>query len=366
MDDTIGNLSSQEDMMNSTLKQLSESILQQAAIAINSITVPHFNGLPNEDVHEFLKQFKFQTATLSEQHRCQALNKSLQGAAMTWAKANIKEALRTSDWKTIKNMMIDRFGPADRRLRYKEKLSQLQFDDKKSTLTAYVENYLSLYKMAHETHSEPDAIQALRWNLPDKVIRGLNLIDDSWANYRTSDRLYSLVKRYEQNVLPFEKTSGSPSISLDAETVKSMILEFKETISKQLKKTKDEITNDNQRLAIMNHQQLLIPPNEESDTHERPTYQNRNYVTNRYGRNSNFNNPYDGYNNSDYSEDEEFECEPRNFFNSIGSDPQHKQLKVYDPASAYFTRFGKPLNHCRYCQGAHFNRHCPMIASDLE
>lgn len=374
-DDTM-NQSRINDLMNSTLQQLSDSISQQASIAINSIPIPEFRGLPSEDIHEFLKKFKFHTSTLSEEHRCQALNKALKDSAMTWAKVNLKDLLRQSDWKSIKNQLIDRFGSGDRRIRYMEKLSTLKFDAKKSTLISYVETFLTIYKKAFTGQSESDAIQSLRINLPDGVVKGLNQLDDEWVNFSQTTQLYDLVKRYERNIMPYETRESESNNSINADTLKSMLMEFKESITQQLDKRQNgESKSDNQQLAIIANQKPSRPLDHKRYQYQRPRYQNRNYGQQNYRRPS-----YQGRNH--YQDRNNYQ--PRRQFNTgtpgdskpllhqsrlaIAGQPvnQGSEQNLVNPSASYYAKFGKPPAPCKYCHGDHLHRHCPLLQDDLK
>lgn len=304
------------EMMNSTLQKLGESIVQQSAVSINSIQVSEFSGLPNEDVHQFLREFKLQTLSLSESHKCQALTKSLKGAAFIWAKANIKELLATSDWKGIKTAIVNRYSPFDKTMRYRQKLNQLKFDSKTCTLMAFVETYVTTYQKTFPNQSAHDIIQSIRWELPNNIIKGLNQIDDKWITYDSLSELYSLVERYERNILPFE-SFDKPS-NLDKEEFKKMLNEFRESIMTAIQNKPEHSSNDSKQLAIVKQEQskYIDSNNNLQQQSQRPNNEN---VAQAY----------------------------------------------QDPTETYYAKFGKPHIPCIYCQGNHLIRHCPMIMPDL-
>lgn len=242
-----------QDIINSTFTKLSESLIQQAALSINSIQVPEFKGLPDEDIHDFISDFELSTLALSSEHRCLAINKSLKDAALIWAKSTIKELLTEGDWDQIKKLLIDRFGPADRKLHYKEKLSQMKYESGKTTLIAYVELFLSNYKKAYVKYSPNDSIHALRCNLPDRIIKGLNSLDDTWTSMEDEGKFTNLVQRFENNILVFEKKDEIPSPTLNVDVIKNMFEEFKAELIKDQKKTEEQ-KKENQGLSVIKHQ----------------------------------------------------------------------------------------------------------------
>lgn len=221
------------EVMNQTFHRLSESIAQQSAFSINAINLPEFSGGPKEDIHQFLKEFKAQTSTLSDEHKCRSLAKVLRGPAAIWAKSNIKELLLHNNWKEVKAAMVSRYSLLDKQARYRQRLNQLAFNDKAYTLLSYVETYVSVYKKAFPTHRPCDIVQQIRWSLPDKIIYGLNLIDDKWVKYDSLPMLYDIVQRYEKNIIPFESQQESEGNALNAEAIQNMLREFKESIIKE-------------------------------------------------------------------------------------------------------------------------------------
>lgn len=304
------------DMMNSTLQKLGESIFQQSSISINSIQVSEFNGSPGEDVHQFLQEFKLQTLSLSDAHKCQALPKALKGSAFIWAKANIKELISASDWKGIKEAMINRYSPLDKKMRYRQKLNELKFNDKVYTPVSFIETYVATYQKAYPNQPANDIIQSLRWELPNHIIKGLNRIDDKWISYDSPSRLYDLVGRYERNILPFETPEASST--LHKEDIKNMFNEFRESIMTAIQKNPEDIVDYSNQVALVKHEQSK-------------------YI---------------------------------NVNNCIQQQSQHltndSSVQVYqDPTEAYYKRFGKPCIPCIYCQGNHLIRHCPMTMPNL-
>lgn len=375
MSEDTFNASRINDLMNATLQQLSESISHQASISINSIQIPEFRGLPSEDIHAFLKRFKFATSTLSEEHRCQALNKALKDAAMIWAKANLKEFLRQADWSSIKHLLIERFGTGDRRIRYMEKLSNLKFDPKQSTLLSHVENYLATHSKAFSGQSESDAIQSLRINLPDQVVKGLNQLNDKWIDFRQASELYDLIKRYERNIMPYESRETENN-SITAEALKNMLTEFKDSITKQWdQKRIAEVKTENQQLAVISSQKPSRPLDHKRYQYQRPRYQNKGFGQPRFRKQN--------YQDRNRYQDRNYNTNKRHFHVGTSRDSKpllgQAQLAIEDqqrnrgaekdnndPSAAYYAKFGKPPYPCKYCNGNHLQRHCPTIQDDLK
>lgn len=237
--------------LNETLQKLSASINQQAAASINSIIVPEFRGLPEEDLDDFLKRFKMATLTLSDEYRCLALNKALKGAALIWAKANVKELITTANWSAIKTALYDRFGSPDRILRYREKLARLKFIEGESTLMSYIESYAAIYRKAYKEYKDAELILSLRLNFPDKIVRGLNGLNDSWTEIQTMKDFMELIKRYELKILPYETKTDSDGNSLTKENILSMFNEFRDAINEDLKKQKESLKPEIEALAAI-------------------------------------------------------------------------------------------------------------------
>lgn len=58
---------------------------------MNLIEVPEFKGVPNEDIDEFLCEFKRVTSSFSAEQKCNALKRALRGDAERFAKTYMKE-----------------------------------------------------------------------------------------------------------------------------------------------------------------------------------------------------------------------------------------------------------------------------------
>lgn len=371
------------DLMNTTLQKLGESISHQSAVSINTIQVPEFNGYPNEDIHDFLKKFKLQTLTLSDKYRCQTLVRSLKGSASTWAKTNIKGLINIGDWKGIKSALINRYEPLDKQIRYRQKLSELKFDDKTFTISAYVETYIATHLKAFPNQSDNDAIQSLRWNLPDHIIKGLNQMDDGWVKYETIPKLYDLTQRYERNILPFEPSQETESNSLNAETLKKLLTEFKESISSTIQKKAEDNEQNSKQLALITNHRPSRPVNEDKYRYQVPKHHQSNYNQRaangrNYNQRQNYGKNYRNYNanykpayqrpnfptkrTNNYQPTRQVKIEANT---QSGNRSTRAQEEFHDPARAYYEKFGKPPGPCKHCQGNHLNRHCPLTMPDL-
>lgn len=344
-------MSEQSTQDPSLYKLLSETISQHYSSSINSINVPEFSGLPKEDLHRFLDKFKGATIGLSDELRCQALKKSLQGTAKIWAKSHIKELINQGNWKTIKDLLVDRFGEPDRTLQYRIKLNRMCYNEAEITLQGYVEAFVACYKKAYVDHNEIDAIQTLQVNLPPRIIGHLNYLDDKWTEYQKLDDLYKLIKKLETKILPYEIKPSSNQDQL-SETIQNALKEFRDSVT-ELKKARSAITEkpDKKEIALL----------------ERRDSPNGKPWTQHYQQNSS---PYKrNYNNRQiYTSPRRFGSSSPNPTKRVkfqddlvssdmeGSSVQHKQQEL---DKLYVANYGKPPRPCDLCGGMHFHRHCP-------
>lgn len=227
--------------LNETLQKLSASINQQAAASINSIIVPEFRGLPDEDVYKFIKRFKMATLALTDEYRCLALNKALKGAALTWAKATIKGLIIESNWSAIKTALYERFGSPYRFLAYREQLSKMEFIEGQSTLLAYVELFVVTHKKAYKERDESDVILELRLNLPDKIVGGLNGLNDKWTELKNVSDFMDLAKRYESKFMSYDIKDELNVNSLTKDTLSTMFGEFRHEINDDIRKHSESL-----------------------------------------------------------------------------------------------------------------------------
>lgn len=366
------------DLANATFAKLSESIIQQNALSINSVVVPEFNGHPSEDAIEFVTKFKLTTLGFSDTHKCLLINRALKESAYIWAQSSIKEELIKSDWQVVEKKFIERFGPIDKKLYYLEKMKQSMFEPDRTTLISYVERYLSLYKKAYVTYQVNDAIYSLRCNLPDSIIKGLNSLDDNWINYDNFESLLSLVSRYERNILAFDKKDPQ-SQTVSPDTIKNMIEDLKSKFLEE-HKIKKEPEENPKGLAVISHQTPSKPIEESKfqyiqpqTSQDRPNYKRAFKSYNRYHMFGSPDRTYKQNYNSLPKPDSG--KRPRNDErvreNSVESSRQKEQSqhrynqRQQDKVNAYYAKYGSSYSECRYCKGKHLNRHCPLLKEDL-
>lgn len=333
-----------ESLLDSTLSKLGESIARQAASSINSLLLPEFKGLPSEDVEEFIFKFKMATLTLSDDLKCMALNKALTGSAYIWAKNNIKDKMANGQWEEIKRELINRFGPHDREVSYRKRLNEMKFEENRTTLMSYVEAFIDSYKKAYASANDKDITKALRINLPDKIIKGLNYLDHKWTDYESLSDVTTLIKRFEEKIMPFDHKEGTDTKSLTAEQLLSALKEFKEAIRTEVKK---ELSTAEKPHALNTISHDHNPP-----SNGFPNGSNRN--NNRYIRNDKrkYQSLQDQYQDQSRNYDKRTKVE----YAKTKALEESKKAKIM-----YEQRFGKLPGSCWTCEGDHFNRHCPFI-----
>lgn len=338
-----------------TLLKLAESINQYAATSLSTIQIPEFKGMPDEDIHVFMRKFKLSTLTLNDRLKCLALQKALSGAAHIWAKTSIKSMLNDGNWLGAKKALIGRFSAPDRDLRNKEKLSKLKYDKNKGTLVSYVEEYADCYRKAHNKASDTDIIQNLRLNLPHDIIRHLNLLSDDWVSSKSLPDFLSLIKRLETKILPFktdEERSRDKSTSTE---VLKMLKELQETLKSRPDKVEQVETKAIAAFETNPSNQREFPANQGGKVNDQMNFRDQfNHQTGWRGQQQRFNNgrqrPYLRQNdNPRYS----FQAPKNNNFRQ--PKPEEDKRKA-----TYESKFGIPPGPCQLCQGYHFNRHCPL------
>lgn len=335
-----------DSQLNSTLQRLDSTLEQQTATAISGLRLPSFSGLADEDIYDFIGQFKATTFALSEKHRCLALNRCLTGVANTWAKSNIKKHIINGEWKPIKAALIQRFGPADITVKNREILSNMKFEEAQNqTLIGYVEKYMAQYSKAYKSHEPADAIISLRLNLPANLIRSLNLLDDNWSTYTNNEQLFKLIKRYEDHIKPYEKPEEKPMAVLDQEGIKGLLTELRKEITNQL--------HSKELLGAINAaQQTSKPLNQDKYRyHTKPNNPTKPYLGKRSWQSPNkpryhsnqitrYKQPrYDGSN------------KPEHQVKPVEIEENHRQIN-YDSNR-------KPPGPCYFCKEDHWNRDCP-------
>lgn len=245
-------------LSEATFNKLADSINQFAASAITSVSVPEFGGSPNEDVKSFLRKFKLATISFSVELRCLALNKALIGAARTWAKANIKDLIRSGDWTAIKKLMVERFGSPNQEIRHHEKLAKLKFDPSRGTVTSFIEEFSECYRRVHEAASDMDIITAVKLKLPDKVLKNLYILDGKWIKFQTLDEMFMLVKRLEHEIVPYEVAESDKDEKIDVSSIHKVLKELRQVVESQKQVQAIEAKRDEPKitgiaLAAINH-----------------------------------------------------------------------------------------------------------------
>lgn len=337
-------LGSSSNISDSTLLKLAESMQQQSASLLTTVNPPEFRGSINEDFEEWLREFKQSTLTFNDNLRCLALQKALFGAARNWLKTDTeaKKAIATGQWKTIKNLLKNRWLKPNRDELNHERLSQLRFDSKKDALTSFVELYYNCFKKAHKNASDNDIIMGLKMKLPNNMIRYLNLLNDNWSETQDIAEIYKLTRKVEANILPYEDKDSSLD-KPDINTLVATIKELKDTMTKNAKETEAVIAAIRQEKRPSGRGPY--PEKNESEQFKRTSsgdYRGRSGILPAMGNRSveeyTYKRPrYDdarrGYANGEYNQIQQ----------------------------AYWQKHGRPPGPCQVCrEGYHFNKHCPF------
>lgn len=340
------------NLAETTIQRLSDSISQYAASAINTVAIPPFQGLPNEDIHDFLRKFKLATITFTPELRCMALNRAFSGAAHTWAKA-IKDKISNGDWKGVKDAMIERFAAPNREMRYREKLSLMKYEPSKETLTSYIEGFVDCHRKAYKHPSDNDVIMGLKVNLPHSIIRSLNMLSDTWTESNNLEVLFALVRRLEYKILPYEPVEENDGKRMDINSLSKVLNELKESIQ-AAKAVKSEEKPSAEAIAAIQSQKFAGPQYRErfSQPGQNPQFRRTNWTSNRYGPDRRYQYRREAFrenNNNDY------QPLPR-----MLPPTADKKDPIANPLlSSYEQMYGKLPGPCQLCKGDHFNRHCP-------
>lgn len=326
------------DIHNDTsiLRLLSETISQQCSVSLNNISVPEFSGLPNEDVHSFLKKFKTSTIGLSVELKCQSLRKALKGTAEIWAKCHIKEDILSANWKTIKNKLISRFSDPDRAQNCRRRLNKMTFKDSESTLLGYTEAFIDCYNRAYPGHKPEDAIHAIELNLPTKIIGHLNQLDHDWNEYTDLSQLYSLIRKLETKILPYETKVETPAPSI-VDAVQKMLKEFRDEVVKQKEESQPEVA----QIALLDQ---------------------RNWRNNSSAHQCRLRDDSKRHNNEYHQSGDLSVKKPRLSGDEIDKPGRNKDDKISYLIERYRTKFGNVPGGCFICGQPHWKRHCPLRA----
>lgn len=338
-------------MADESILKLGESIDKYAASALSNVSIPEFKGLPDEDVYEFLSRFKIATIMFTDDTRCLAIYKALSGSAHTWAKQNIKELVKAGKWKDIKKLLVARFSGLDHQLRHQKRLMKMKFDPTKSSLLSYIEEFACAYKKAYTDAKDSDIIKSLSLNLPPKIIRHLNILSDSWTDLDDLKDLYGVARRLEEKILPYELAEESKERASLSELTK-MLKEMQETHKKILEshQTSKEVQVVEAVAAIGK----VSPPKQPTDRQlPYPPKYNNNYRPGR-GR-------YKSYYNNVDSHQSGHPTDQKRLLPSDPVDQTNKNDMSYkDLFAVYEAKYGKLPGPCYYCEGQHFNTHCPL------
>lgn len=346
-----------------TLQKLTDSMNQYAASAVSAMNVPEFSGSLNEDVRGFLRKFKLSTISLTDEMRCLALEKALQGTAYIWAKENIKSLLKAGNWREAKHALKIRFREPNVEFKYHEQLSKLKFDPKVSSLQSYIENYHNCYSRAFNSTQDSSVITALKLNLPNVVQRSFNVLDDSWTEYTSMKELLNLARRAEEKILPFEQQENT-SEKLDVDTLKKLLKDFRDSLVPQKLAEESKIVQEPDKALALIQQ------------HESNTFDPRNYRANynsphefEYRRRAEQYQPrypartrgnYRSAYNYDARQNDQAGMKQKEVPNSMNNiEPASKKPKLSSAYELYISKFGVPPGPCHECGGNHFNRHCP-------
>lgn len=339
------------NLAEATILRLSDSISQYAASAINTVAIPSFQGLPNEDVHEFLRKFKLATITFAPELRCMALNRAFSGAAHVWAKT-IKNMISNGDWKGVKQAMINRFAAPNREMRYREKLAQMKYESSKETLTSYIEGFVNCYRKAYKEPSDNDIIMALKVNLPHPIIRSLNMLSDNWTDANSLESLYSLIRRLEYKILPYEQEDEAGGKKLDIQSLSKLLSELKESMQ-IVKAAKQEEKAPTEAIAVIQDQKFTGPQYRERRPQQgqSPQFRRNNWNSNRYGPDRRYK-----YRREAFRETNDQYHAPARMLPAL---EENKAANNREILSSYEKMYGKLPGPCQICRGDHFNRHCP-------
>lgn len=339
-------------MTDDSILKLGESIDKYAASAISTVPIPQFKGLPNEDIHEFLSQFKLATIMFTDEVRCLAIYKALAGSAHTWAKENIKVLIKDGNWKAIKKLLIERFSGLDQQLRYQKKLLKMNFDSSKSSLLSYIEEFVCVYRKAHTQAKDCDIIKSLSLNLPPQIIKHLNLLSDLWTSLDDLKQIYTLVRRLEEKILPYEDAEAKRDKANLAD-VKMMLKELQES-QKKLLEAQNSPKKDSSVEAVAAIGKISPPkqPNERVTPYGQQN--SGSYRPNR-GR-------YRGYyNGNNFGRQVVPQSQFKPMLPNSDEPSKNKTQKHEELKAAYEAIHGKIPGPCYHCGGDHFNVHCPYL-----
>lgn len=180
------------------------SMRNSISMSIGLANLPEFGGGPNEDVVEFLKKFGRVTTALSQEQKCVALKKALVGDASVFLKNYLKQHLLHGEWKTVKNLLRNRFSRIEPSLLYRTELNKMSFDPTKNTLLGYVDHYANLYRKIHSEAKDDELIQDISLNLGKNIVLKLNQLSTDWKTFPNFEIFRNLITRLEKDILALE------------------------------------------------------------------------------------------------------------------------------------------------------------------
>lgn len=332
-----------------TMMRLADSIEQQVATSLTNLPIPQFGGNPNEDIFEFLTKYKAATISVGEAMRCKALQRALTGAAYVWARNNIKKNITEGkNWKACKAALIERFQPPNAEMRFHEKLSKMKYDQDKDSLLSYVEAYADCYRRVHHEAKDKDIISQLKLNLPNRIQRALNVINDGWSNLDDLKEVFKLARRAEEKILPFDKDENQNQ--LNASSLIEILNSFKNSIREEVAK---QATNKEEALAAIQLAGQQTNTNRATRNDEFASNQAQNASRGGYQRIRRPDNRDQGKRG--------YAPYPNRAPGRRSYIPQEEAQKLKD---AYNAKNGAPPRPCHACGGHHWNHDCPLLKSE--
>lgn len=349
--------------LNETIAKLSESLSQHSATALVNLSLPEFNGSPNQDINTFLKKFKSATITLNDSLKCLALERSLVGPAHTWAKNHVKSDLRAGNWRATKQALLKRFQAPDQPLRNLNKLTNLKYNPSDMTLSSYVEVFVDTYRKVYPGCADQDVIRNLALKLTPEILLHLNMLSDSWTTFEFMDDFMTLVQRVEHKILPYEKSTKTDDNS-NLVKLTEVIQDLRNTVINRGEKEKAVQPEQTEVIAAVVKEPLRYPKNNQQQV----AYPgNHNPYPQNYGnQHDQYQGNYRPQNSHPNAMQNQFDNRERNKRgNNYQRINDHDKRPKTDTTSRnhlqrqYEQRFGKPPGPCYTCGANHFNKHCP-------
>lgn len=145
--------------------------------------VKTFDGVSGSDPEQFIKSIEESTPDVRDEAKCSLFKRKLSGAAETWAKLYLEDALKNAAWPAVVQAFLDRFSPTDKDHQLRKKSANMTLDGYKYGLRSYVEEYYYVYKMVHMNANDNEIIRSLNVNLPSRIILQLNKASNSRTIY---------------------------------------------------------------------------------------------------------------------------------------------------------------------------------------